>query len=336
VTSPAARVRSIPWWPRWLASRLAQAIPVLLLASVIVFGITRLAPGDPATVQLGMRLQRPGADEALKALRHEMGLDKPIVAQYGIWLSHTARGDLGTSSRYDEPVTSLIGQKLPITLELIAAGLLPALGVAILLGTAAARRPGRPLDLGVNGVALLGLAIPTFWLGLLFLIVFGVNLHWLPVSGYVAPGASLTGNLKHLALPALTLFVYEVAILTRFVRAKVIEQLGDDYVRTAVAKGLGPRRILGRHVVPNSLGPVITVAALEFGTLFGAIVIVEEIFRWPGLGLLTIDAITDRDFPVIEGVVLTVALIVVVANLVADAANMFLSPRLRDAMRSRS
>jgi peptide/nickel transport system permease protein len=336
VTSPAARARSIPWWPRWLASRLAQAIPVLLLASIIVFGITRLAPGDPATVQLGMRLQRPGAEQALQALRKEMGLDKPIVAQYGIWLGHTVRGDLGASSRYDEPVTTLIGQKLPITLELIAAGLLPALAVAILLGTAAGRRPGRIVDLGVNGIALAGLAIPTFWLGLLLLIVFGVNLHWLPASGYVAPGTSLWRNVEHLVLPALTLFVYEVAILTRFVRAKVIEQLGDDYVRTAVAKGLGPRRILARHVVPNSLGPVITVAALEFGTLFGAIVVVETIFRWPGLGLLTIDAITDRDFPVIEGVVLVVALIVVLANLVADGANMLLSPRLRDAMRSRS
>jgi peptide/nickel transport system permease protein len=319
------------WWPRWLALRLAQAIPVLLLASVLVFGVTRLAPGDPASVQLGMRLQRPGAAEALAALRKEMGLDKPIVGQYTIWLGHTARGDLGTSARYDQPVTSLIGQKFPITLELILAGLIPAIVVATMLGTAAARAPGGPLDVAVNGIALFGLAVPTFWLGLMLLIVFGVDLRWLPASGYVAPGTNLGENLRHLVLPAASLFVYELAILTRFVRAKVIEQLGEDYVRTAVAKGVGPRRVLTRHVLRNSLGPLVTVSALEFGTLFGAIVVVEEIFRWPGLGLLTIDAITDRDFPVIEGVVLTVAVVVVVANLIADGTNMALNPRLHSA-----
>lgn len=309
---------------------------MLLLASILVFGVTRLSPGDPATVQLGMRLQRPGAEEALAALRKEMGLDKPIVAQYGVWLGHVARGDLGTSARYDTPVTSLIGQKLPITLELILAGMLPAVAVATLLGTAAARRPGSPLDLAVNAIALFGLAVPTFWLALLLLIVFGVNLRWLPASGYTAPGTSITGNLQHLVLPAVSLFIYEVAILTRFVRAKVIEQFGEEYVSTAVANGLAPRRILTNHVMRNSLGPLVTVSALEFGTLFGAIVVVEEIFRWPGLGLLTIDAITDRDFPVIEGVVLTVAAIVVVANLVADGLNMTLNPRLRDSVGRRS
>lgn len=326
----ALGARGSAWWPRWLGLRLAQAIPVLLLASVLVFGITRLSPGDPATVQLGMRLQRPGAEQALAALRKEMGLDKPILAQYGIWLGHVARGDLGTSARYDTSVTSLIAKKLPITLELILAGMVPAVIVATLLGTAAAKRPGSPLDLAVNGVSLFGLAIPTFWLGLLLLIVFGVKLRWLPASGYTAPGASIAENIRHLVLPAATLLIYEVAILTRFVRAKVIEQLGEEYVRTATAKGMKPRRILTRHVMRNSLGPLVTVTALEFGTLFGAIVVVEEIFRWPGLGLLTIDAITDRDFPMIQGVVLTVAAIVVLANLIADGVNMMLSPRLRD------
>jgi peptide/nickel transport system permease protein len=330
------RPRGSAWWPRWLGLRVAQAVPVLLLASVLVFGVTRLSPGDPATVQLGMRLQRPGAEQALTALRKEMGLDKPIFSQYGIWLGHVVRGDLGMSARYDSPVTSLIGQKLPITLELILAGMIPAALVATALGTAAARRPGRPVDLFVNGIALFGLAVPTFWLALLLLIVFGVNLRWFPASGYVAPGTSLSGNLQHLVLPAFSLFVYEVAILTRFVRAKVIEQLGEEYVRTAVAKGMAPRRILTRHVLRNSLAPLVTVSALEFGTLFGAIVVVEEIFRWPGLGLLTIDAITDRDFPVIEGVVLTVAAIVVVANLIADGLNLALSPRLRDSVGGRS
>ncbi|MDX6658360.1 MAG: peptide/nickel transport system permease protein [Solirubrobacteraceae bacterium] len=330
------RNRGSAWWPRWLGLRLAQAIPVLLLASVLVFGVTRLSPGDPATVQLGMRLQRPGAEQALAALRNEMGLDKPIVAQYGIWLGHVARGNLGTSARYGSSVSSLIAQKFPITLELILAGIVPAVIAATLLGTAAAKRPGSPLDLAVNGFALFGLAVPTFWLALLLLIVFGVDLRWLPASGYTSPGTSIGDNLRHLVLPAASLFIYEVAILTRFVRAKVIEQLGEEYVRTAIAKGMAPRRILTRHVMRNSLGPLVTVSALEFGTLFGAIVVVEEIFRWPGLGLLTIDAITDRDFPVIEGVVLTVAAIVVLANLVADGTNMMLNPRVRDTVGRRT
>jgi peptide/nickel transport system permease protein len=314
---------------RFVSKRLAQAIPVLLLASILVFGVVRLVPGDPATVQLGMRLQRPGAEQALTALRAKFGLDKSVPEQYVNWLGHAVRGDLGTSARYDEPVTSLVFQKLPITLELIAAGLIPAFFAAIALGAAAAARPRSVLDAGAATLATVGVAVPTFWLALLLVIVFGVRLHVLPVAGWVPPGQSVWGNIQHLILPAVSLFVFELAVFTRFVRQRVGEELAEDYTRTARSKGLRRGPALRRHVLRNSLGPLITVTALEFGTLLGGVVVIEEIFRWPGIGLLTLGAITDRDFPLLQGIVLIVAVIVVVANIAADVATAQLNPRLR-------
>jgi peptide/nickel transport system permease protein len=315
---------------RLLGLRLLQAIPVLLLATILVFGVTRLVPGDPATVQLGMRLQRPGAAQALHDLRSQMGLNRPLPVQYGLWLKHTAQGDLGVSARYDIPVRTLIWQKLPVTLELILAGMISALVVAVGLGVLAAIKHRTAWDALAGIVSLLGVAVPTFWLGIILLIVFAVRLDWLPVGGYASPRTSLGANFEHLVLPAISLFVFEVAIFTRFVRGSVIEVLSRDYVRTARAKGLPGRLIMRRHVLRNALGPLVTVMALEFGTLFGGVVIIEQIFRWPGLGLMTLQAITDRDFPLLEGVVLITAIIVVLANLAADALNILLNPRLRD------
>jgi peptide/nickel transport system permease protein len=313
-----------------LGFRLLQTIPVLLLATVLVFGITRLVPGDPATVQLGMRLQRPGAEDVLRQLRKELGLDRSLPVQYGLWLKRTGSGDLGLSTRYDIPVRRLIAQKLPITLELIVAGMLFALVVALALGVLAAVKHRTIWDAIAGVLSLLGVAIPTFWLGILLLILFAVQLRWLPASGYVPLGQSIGGNLKHLVLPALSLFVFELAIFTRFIRANVVEVLSQDYVRAARAKGLPWRRVLFRYVLRNALGPLVVVMALEFGTLFGGVVIIEEIFRWPGLGLMTLQAITDRDFPLIEGIVLVTAVIVTMSNFTADAINTLLNPRLRD------
>jgi len=314
---------------RFLVRRLLQAVPVVLLASILVFGVVRLVPGDPATVQLGMRLQRPGAGEALAALRHKLALDQPVPGQYVKWLSHAAQGDLGTSARYDEPVTSLVLQKLPISLELILAGMIPAFFVSLALGSAAAARPRSWIDGFATGVSTLGIAIPTFWLALVLLIIFGVRLNWLPVAGYVPPGLSVAENIRHLILPAASLFVFETAIFTRFVRQRVGEELREDYVRTARAKGLRRGTALRRHVLRNSMGPLITVTALEFGTLMGGIVVIETIFRWPGIGLLTLGAITDRDFPLLQGIVLIVAVVVVLANILADFTAALLNPRLR-------
>jgi peptide/nickel transport system permease protein len=301
-----------------------------LLATVLVFAVTRLVPGDPATVQLGMRLQRPGAEEAVRELRRQLGLNRSVPVQYGLWLKRTAHGDLGTSARYDIPVRTLIWEKLPVTLELIAAGMLTALVAALGLGVLAAVKHRTGWDALAGIVSLLGVAIPTFWLGIVLLILLAVQHHVFPVGGYVSLRRSVPQNLYHLVLPALSLFVFELAIFMRFIRSSVIEVLSTDYVRTARAKGLPWHLILRRHVLRNALAPLVVVMALEFGTLFGGVVIIEQIFRWPGLGLLTLQAITDRDFPLIEGVVLVTAIIVVAANIAADAVNAMLTPRVRD------
>jgi peptide/nickel transport system permease protein len=318
---------------RLFTLRLLQTIPVLLLATVLVFGVTRLIPGDPATVQLGMRLQRPGAAEALAALRKELGLNRSLPVQYGLWLKRTVRGDLGTSSRYGLPVRQLIAEKLPITLELILAGMLGALLAGLALGVLAAVKHRTVWDSLAGVISLVGVAVPTFWLGILLIILFSVHLRWLPAGGYVPLSQSVSGNLKHLVLPGFSLFVFELAIFTRFIRSNVIEVLSEDYVRAARAKGLPARRIQFRYVLRNSLGPLVIVMALEFGTLFGGVVIIEQIFRWPGLGLLTLQAITDRDFPIIQGVVLVTAVIVTLSNLLADVGNILLNPKLRDVSR---
>ena len=314
---------------RFLFFRILQVIPVLILATMLVFVITRLSPGDPATVQLGMRMQRPGAQEALTQLRIEMGLDKPLPIQYGIWLSHVVQGDLGVSSRSDIPVLTLIMQKLPATLELIVTGICVALIFAIILGVAAAFYRGTFVDLAAGFISLVGVAIPTFWLALLLIIGFAVKNRWFPVSGFVAPSTNLGDNVQHLILPAISLTVFELALFVRFVRSEMLEVLNEDYIRTAHSKGLPDYIILVKHALRNALNPVVTIVALEFGTLFGGVVIIEQIFRWPGLGLLTIQAITDRDFPVLEGVVLIVAVAVTGANLLADVLYALLDPRIR-------
>ena len=314
---------------RFLLFRIIQVIPVLILATMLVFLITRLSPGDPATVQLGMRLERPGAQQALAQLRSEMGLDKPIPVQYLIWLSHVIRGDLGTSSRYELPVLPLILQKLPATLELIVTGICVALVLAIILGVAAAFYRGTVVDLAAAFISLVGVAVPTFWLALLLIIWFAVEKQWFPVSGFVSPINDLGGNLKHLILPAISLTVFELALFTRFVRSEMLEVLHEDYIRTAHSKGLPAFIILVKHALRNALSPVITIVALEFGTLFGGIVVIEQIFRWPGIGMLTIQAITDRDFPILQGVVLLVAVAVTGANLIADILYALLDPRIR-------
>ena len=321
-------LRSSPF-VRFLFLRTVQVIPVLIMATMLVFVIIRLCPGDPATVQLGMRLQRAGAEEALASLRTKMGLDKPIPVQYGIWFWHVIQGDLGVSSRSGLPVFSLIVQKLPATLELILAGLSVSLVLAIAIGIAAAFKCGTLVDLVAGFVSLVGVAMPTFWLGLLLLIGFAVNNRWFPVSGYVAPWDNLGENLKHLVLPALSLTVCELAFFMRFVRSEMLEVLNEDYIRTAYAKGLPTIWILIKHALRNALRPMVTVVALEFGTLFGGVVVIESIFRWPGIGLLTIQAITDRDFPVLQGIVVLVAVAVTVANLAADIIYAFLDPRIR-------
>jgi peptide/nickel transport system permease protein len=307
--------------------RLLQLIPVVLLATALVFVMVRLAPGDPAQQQLGTRGARD--PERVAALRAKLGLDQPIPVQYVIWLRHAVTGDLGASVKNGEDVLTLIKPKLAATLELIVVALLIAVTVALLLGTASAVRAGSWLDQLTRLFVVSGLAIPTYWVGLLLLLVFAVSLKWLPVSGYVPLTEDPRQNLHHLILPALSLGLFEAAFFTRFLRASLLETLHQDYVRTAHAKGLRERRVVTGHALKNALIPMVTVLGLELGTLVGGVVVIEQVFGWSGIGWLALTAVKNRDYPLLQGIVLLVAVGVSVANLLADLTYTFLDPRLR-------
>ncbi len=307
--------------------RLVQLIPVVLLATALVFVMVRLAPGDPALQQLGSRGARD--PERVAALRAKLGLDQPIPVQYVIWLRYAATGDLGLSVKNREPVLDLIKPKLVATLQLIVAALLVAVSVAFVLGVIAAVRAGNWIDYLVRTFVVTGLAIPTYWLGLILVLVLAVGLKWFPVSGYTPFFEDPADNLRHLVLPALSLALFEAAFFTRFLRGGLLETLRQDYVRTAHAKGLSQAAVISGHALKNALIPMVTVLGLELGTLVGGVVVIEQVFGWPGIGWLALTAVKNRDYPLLQGIVLLVAVGVSVANLLADLTYTFLDPRLR-------
>jgi peptide/nickel transport system permease protein len=296
--------------------RLALTVPTILAAATLVFLLIHFVPGDPVDVMLGESAQP--ADR--EALRRTLGLERPLATQYAAFLHGLATGDLGRSLVHGTPVAELLTARLSATLELTVAALVVAIALALPLGLAAAARPGTWLDRGSIGFALLGVSVPSFWLGPMLIIVFAIDLHWLPVSG--------RGTWAHLVLPALTLGLGMAAILTRMTRASVLECLGEDYVRTARAKGVGRARILVHHALRNALGPVVTILGLQFGALLAGTVITETVFAWPGLGRLLIDAINQRDYPVVQGCILLIAASFVAANALADVVNGCLDPRI--------
>jgi len=305
--------------------RLALTVPTMLAAATLVFGLVHVVPGDPVDVMLGESAQ--AADRA--ALRTTLGLDRPLLAQYAGFLRGLATADLGRSLVQGAPVTDLVAARVPATAELACAALAIAVALALPLGLAAAARPDSWLDRLSVGVALLGVSVPSFWLGPMLGILFAIDLRWLPVSG--------RGTWAHLVLPACTLGFGMAAILTRMTRASVLECLGEDYVRTARAKGVSRRSILVRHALRNALAPVVTILGLQFGALLAGTVITETIFAWPGLGRLLIDAINQRDYPVVQGAILAIAAGFVLANALADIVNAWLDPRVAAATaRSRS
>jgi len=296
--------------------RLAFTLPTMLAAASLVFLLIHLVPGDPVDVMLGENAQ--GADR--EALRRTLGLDRPLTVQYAAFLGGIVTGNLGRSLVSGTPVTELLAARFPATAELTFAALAVAIALALPLGLAAAARPGTWLDRGSVGFALLGVSVPSFWLGPMLIILFAIHLRWLPVSG--------RGTWAHLVLPAFTLGFGMAAILTRMTRASVLECLGEDYVRTARAKGVGRARILTRHALRNALAPVVTILGLQFGALLAGTVITETIFAWPGLGRLLIDAINQRDYPVAQGCILLIAASFVAANALADVVNGLLDPRI--------
>ena len=310
---------------RFVARRLLVAIPTLLLVTVFVFGLQKLLPGDPVLVLAGDERD----PQVLAYLRHHYHLDDPIPVQYATWLGHALRGDLGMSLRTQQPVTALIAQKLPVTLELSVLAMGLALLIGVPAGIVSAVRRGTAVDLGANLVALSGLSVPHFWLGVLLILLFSVRLGWFPASGYVPPGQDLRANLVGLVLPTLVLGAGLAAALMRHTRGAMLEVLRSDYVRTARAKGLLPRAVVLRHAFRNALIPVVTIATLLFGELLGGAVLTEQVFTIPGFGKMVVDAVFTRDYAVVQGVVLCVAAGFILLNLLADMLYRVLNPRLR-------
>jgi peptide/nickel transport system permease protein len=329
---------------RYLLRRLALTIPILLGVSLLVFLMLHSAGGDPAQTILGARAD----PESIAELRRELGLDRPLLVQYGAFLAGAVRGDFGRSYRSNTPVVTEIAARFPATIELAVAAMVIAVVTGVVFGTLAAVRRHSLLDYVSSTVVLLGVSIPTFWLGLILIIVFGLWLRWLPISGRVDPrlGADpslpfltltslLQGNwavakdaLRHLILPALTLAAWPAAIVARMTRASLIESFGQDYVRTARGKGLPEQLIVVSHAARNALLPVLTVVGLEFGTLLGGAVVTETIFSWPGLGQLTVTAIGARDYQIVQGVVVLLGAVFVLLNLLVDVLYAVLDPRI--------
>ncbi len=301
---------------RFLLRRVPQLVVVLFGVSIVTFGMVRLT-GDPVTVRLG----ETATDEAIAQIRSELALDRPVHVQYARFIRNALRGDFGESLRYRQPALTLFVERLPATLELAGAALLLALIIGLPIGITAALRPQSAFDGLVRGLALTGQAIPGFYLGLVAIIVFGAQLRLLPTGG--------RGSLAHLILPAFTLAAYQAAIVARFARGAMLEVLGEDYIRTARAKGLRRFRVIVQHGLRNALIPVVTIIALQVGTLLSGAVVTETVFSWPGVGRLAVQAIYARDFPIVQVTVMVTAALFVAINLLTDLLYVLLDPRVR-------
>jgi peptide/nickel transport system permease protein len=311
----------------FILRRLLSAIPTLILVSLFVFTLQKLLPGDPVLAMAGE--ERDPA--VMEYLREKYRLNDPLPLQYLNWVGNVLKGDFGTSLRTEQPVTTLLASKLPVTLELAVFALLIALLIGIPTGIISAVRKGTAVDYGANIVALSGISIPHFWLGILLIMVFAVKLQWLPASGFVPMGEDFGQNLKTLILPAFVLGAGLSGILMRHTRSAMLEVLRTDYVRTARAKGLFPRTVILKHALRNALMPIVTLTTLLFGELLGGAVLTEQVFSIPGFGKMIVDAVFNRDYAVVQGVVLCVAIGFLLLNLLADVLYRLINPRLRTA-----
>lgn len=308
----------------YFARRGLAALTTVWMVVTIVFFLLRLLPGDPAQLMLG--LEAPA--ERVREVRALFGFDRPLYVQYAVWLADLLRGDFGVSLHSREAVTTLIASRVAVTFWLALLALLIALAIALPLGMAAALRPWSWIDLCSLVIAQLGLAVPSFWLGILLLLVFAVKLQWLPLLGYVNFTLSPAHWLEHLLLPAFALGVIRAAILTRMFRLAFLEELGKEYVMVARAKGLPERRVLFHHTLRNALLPVVTIAGLQLGYLFGGAIIIEQIFGLPGIGRLLLTAISGRDFPLLQGLIAFMAIVFTGLNLLIDLLYGLLNPKI--------
>ncbi len=330
---------------KYVTKRILMVIPVMIGVSIIVFALMRVFSPDPAPIVLGQH----ATQTAITAWRHSEGLDAPVVTQYFTYIGKALHGDLGTSYYTKSQITAEIGARFPATIELAVAAIIFATTIGILLGIMAAVKKNSIFDAVGSLFALVGVSIPIFWLGILFIMFFAGFLHLLPsggrinvmlqptnVTGFYMIDSAIQGNWDgfkdafiHLLLPSLTLGMYSMAIITRMTRSSMLETLGQDYIRTARAKGISEAKVIGKHALRNSLIPVTTVIGLQFGALLGGALLTESVFSWPGIGKYTVDSILKSDFPVVQGIVLLVAVIFVTINLVADLGYAFLDPRIK-------
>ena len=309
----------------FLTQRLLQIIPTVIIVSMLIFGLQQLLPGDPALIMAGE--ERDPA--VLEEIRQQYRLNEPIPIQYFYWIKGVLSGNLGESMRLKSSVASLVAEKLPVTLQLAAMAIVVALGIGIPAGIVSAVKKDTAWDYGANIFALWGISTPNFWLGILMIFLFSVTLGWLPASGFVSPFENLKANLAALVMPAFVLGNAIAAVLMRHTRSAMLQVLSSDYVRTARAKGLGERSVILKHALRNALIPVITLGALELGTLLSGAVLTEQVFTIPGFGKLIVDAVFNRDYAVVQGVVLFTATAYIVLNLLADLAYVVVNPQIR-------
>ena len=309
----------------FLGQRLALAVPTVLILSVLVFLLQHLLPGDPALAMAGEEMDPVAVDE----IRRKYGLDQPIVVQYGRWLWSALGGDLGMSLRNDMPVMELLLGKLGITAQLAIASFAIALAIGVPFGVLCAAKRGSVADMAASLFALSGISVPHFWLGIMLVLAFSVHLNWFPASGYVPFSEDPVRSMMGFVLPSIVLGTGIAGVLMRHTRSAMLQSLGADYVRTARAKGLRERRVVLRHALRNALMPVVTLGAIEFGQLLSGAVLTEQIFSIPGFGKLIVDAVFNRDYAVVQGVVLVTATTYIALNLLADVAYVLVNPRLR-------
>ena len=308
-----------------IGKRLVQLVPTLFFVSVLIFSLQQLLPGDPALIMAGEEKD----PEVIEQIRRQYRLDRPVPVQYFYWMRGVVTGDLGESMRLRLPVSELIAQKLPVTLQLATMAMAIALLIGVTAGVVSAVKKDSPVDHFVNVLSLWGISTPNFWLGIMMILLFAVNLGWLPASGYVSPFEDWRQSLATTIMPAFVLGNSIAGVMMRHTRSAMLQALQSDYVRTARAKGLNGRSVVLKHAMRNALTPVITLGALEFGTLLSGAVLTEQIFTIPGFGKLVVDAVFNRDYAVVQGVVLVTATVYMLLNLLADIGYILVNPRLR-------
>jgi len=308
----------------FISKRIATTLPVLFFVSVAVFSMLHFVPGDPTSILLGDY----ATEEAKTALRTELGLDQPLVMQYSRWLGKLLQGDLGRSFRTNQPVVEAINERLPVTIELSVLALIVALVIGIPIGILAAANRNSLVDIASTAIALLGISVPNFFLGILLILIFSLGLRWLPPGGYVPFNEAPLSNLKLMLMPSFALGTAFAGVVARMMRSSLLEVLQADYVRTARSKGLRVSWVIGKHALKNALLPVVTIIGLQAGALFGGAILTETVFSLPGLGRLVVDNIFARDFPIVQGVILIIVLFRVFSNLVTDLLYAALDPRI--------